>query len=149
MSFWYVWVNPNETFALINAAGVLAVNGFCLIGSDGGTFGGDRQSALTIDANLVLPGAASPLSQPLQSQNVVNLSTNTGGWFSVGALESQKVFDGYFLQLSEAIVPPGEMVLIECALAMNFFSSDGNVEIDFSSGDFNILSPFAAVTILS
>jgi len=32
---------------------------------------------------------------------------------------------------------------------MNYFSSDGNVEIDFSSSDFNILSPFAAVTILS
>jgi hypothetical protein len=80
---------------------------------------------------------------------VVNLSTNTGGWGSVGAIESQKVFDGYFLQLSEAIVPPGEMVLIEFALAMNYFSSDGNVEIDFSSGDFNILSPFASVTILS
>jgi len=29
----------------------------------------------------------------------VNLSTNTGGWFSGGAIESQKVFDGYFLQL--------------------------------------------------
>lgn len=47
------------------------------------------------------------------------------------------------------IVPPGEMVLIEFALVMNYFSSDGNVEIDFSSSDFNILSPFAAVTILS
>jgi hypothetical protein len=65
LTFWYVWVNPNETFALINAAGVLAVNGFCLIGSDGGTFAGNRQSALTIDANLVLPSAAAPLSQPL------------------------------------------------------------------------------------
>jgi hypothetical protein len=64
LSFWYAWVNPNETFALINAAGVLAVNGFCQIGSDGGFFGGDRQSALEIDANLVLPGNASPLSQP-------------------------------------------------------------------------------------
>ena len=41
------------------------------------------------------------------------------------------------------------MVLIEFALVMNYFSSDGNVEIDFSSSDFNILSPFAAVTILS
>jgi hypothetical protein len=149
LSFWYAWVNPNETFALINAASELTVNGFCLIGSDGGLFGGNRQSALTIDANLVLPGLASPLSQPLQSQTVVNLSTNTGGWGSVGAIETKKVFDGYFLQVSEAIVPPGETVLIEIALAMNYFSSDGNVEIDFSSGDFNILSPFASVTILS
>jgi hypothetical protein len=80
---------------------------------------------------------------------VVNLSTDTGSLFNPGAIEFQKVSDGYFLQLSEAIIPPGEMVLIEFALAMNYFSSDGNVEIDFSSGDFNILSPFAAVTILS
>ena len=29
----------------------------------------------------------------------MNLSTNTGGCFSGGAIESQKVFDGYFLQL--------------------------------------------------
>jgi hypothetical protein len=58
-------------------------------------------------------------------------------------------FTWYFRVRRHRSSPPGEMVLIEFALAMNYFNSDGNVEIDFSSGDFNILSPFAAVTILS
>jgi hypothetical protein len=108
LSFWYVWVNPNETFALITVSSALAFNGFVRIGSNGGALGGDRQSALGIDAVLSLPGAAAPVPQPLQSQTVVSLSTNTGGWFSVGAIavpDPNPISDAYFLQLSEAIVP--------------------------------------------
>jgi hypothetical protein len=152
LSFWYVWVNPNETFALITVSSALAFNGFVRIGSNGGTFPGDRASGLEIDATLSLPGATSPVSQPLQSQTVVNLSTDTGGFFSVGALavpDPNPISDAYFLQLSEAIVPPGEMLFIEVALGMNYFCSDGNVLIDCSSGDYNILSSFVSVQILS
>ena len=82
-------------------------------------------------------GRRHPFRSPFRVQTVVNLSTDTSGWFSVGAVavpDPNPISDAYFLQLSEAIVPPGEMLLIEVGLAMNYFSSDGNVLIDCSSG---------------
>ena len=149
LSFWYIWVNHGEKFALINVAGMLVVNGFCLAGSDGGVLPGFRVTAVDIDANLALLDGASNVPQTSPIQNVVFLSTNTGGWFASSAIDWQTVFDGYILQFSELIVPPGELVLIEVVLTVNYVSADGNVDVDFSSGDFNVMSPFAAVTVLT
>ena len=149
LSFWYIWVNRDEKFALINVAGMLAVNGFCLAASDGGVLPGFRVSAVEIDANLALLDGASNVPQTSPIQNVVFVSTHTGGLFASNAIDWQTVFDGYILQFSELIVPPGELVLIEVVLTVNYISDDGNVDVDFSSGDFNVMSPFAAVTVLS
>ena len=148
-SFWYIWVNRDEKFALIDVAGMLVVNGFCEVGSDGGLLPGFRVSAVDIDASLALLDGSSNVPQTSPIQNVVFLSTNTGGLFASSAIDWQTVFDGYILQFSELIVPPGELVLIEVVLTVNYASADGNVDVDFSSGEFNVMSPFAAVTVLS
>ena len=149
LSFWYIWVNRGEKFALINVAGMLIVNGFCLAGSDGGgcclAFGSARGHRRQPGPSG--RGVERPQTSPIQ--NVVFLSTNTGGWFDSNAIDWQTVFDGYILQFSELIVPPGELVLIEVVLTVNYVSADGNVDVDFSSGEFNVMSPFAAVTVLS
>jgi hypothetical protein len=149
LSFWYIWVNRGEKFVLINVAGMLVVNGFCLVGSDGGTLPGFRVSAVEIDANLALLDGTSTAAQTSPIQPVVFLSTDTSGWFASSAIDWQIVFDGTILRFNELIVPPGEVALIEVVLTVNYVSADGHVDVDFSSGEFNVMSPFAAVTVLT
>ena len=128
---------------------MVIVNGFCEVGSDGGVLPGYRVAAVQIDANLALLDGTSNVPQTSPTQNVVFLATNTGGWFASNATDWKILFDGYLLQFNELIVPPGELLLIEVVLTVNYVSNDGNVDVDFSSGDFNVMSPFAAVTVLT
>ena len=155
MSFYYLWANPSgEKFAVINVDGFLIVNGFCLIGSDGGFWPGDRRSSLGLTANLSLwewwnQPPTQPFAQPDQSQQVLHLSTNTGGFGDPGALEFKEIFRGYDLRHEQFLLPPGGVVVIEVALSITYGSSDGNVDVDFETGDFHVSSPVVLLRILT
>ncbi len=46
LTFWYMWVNPENTFAVIDVSGFIGANGYCSVGSDGGFTGENRGSLL-------------------------------------------------------------------------------------------------------
>jgi hypothetical protein len=69
VTFTYMWVNPEDTFAVIDVNGFIGANGYCTVGSDGGYLPGVRGSSMVIFANLaVLLGSSSvPATSPIQS----------------------------------------------------------------------------------
>jgi hypothetical protein len=151
LNFCYMWVNPDDAFeTLINVSGFIGANGFVWCASDGAWYPGNRQSGLSIGANLaVLVGSSSiPETGPYQPM-APYLSTNTGSLFSSPATDSWNVDTGNLLELDGLIVSPGESVLIQVVLSVSYFTDSGYVKCDFSSGDFNVFSSFAAVTIVS
>jgi len=154
MSFYFLWDNPSDKFAVINVDGYLIVNGFCRCGSDGGFFPGDRRSGLVLKARLhLLEWWNQPPTQPLpkvdQIQEVLRLSTNTGGWSDPGAIEFEEVFRGYDLRYELFLIPPKGVVVFEVALSIILWNADGSVDVDFASGDFQVGSPGVLLSILT
>ena len=46
-------------------------------------------------------------------------------------------------------VPPNAQVIFEAALSLGYGNDGGNIEADFESGDFQIMCPFVALSLLN
>ena len=47
------------------------------------------------------------------------------------------------------VVPPGKIVVIEVALALEYENDEGNIEADFKSGTFRIACPVVVISLLN
>jgi len=73
-----------------------------------------------------------------------------GGWpQSVGAILIQNVFRGYDLQVEDLIVKDGEARIFEVVLSITSSVGDGDIDVDFSTNDFQVTSPFLSIRITS
>jgi hypothetical protein len=154
MGFYYLWSNPTEAHQVINIDGFLIADGFCLAQSDGGFWAGFRFGLVEIVARLRIfeslsPPPVEPLFQPSQEQTVVRVATGTGGFMDSDAVDFEHVFKGCILQHQQLIVPPGDSVVFEVAFSMVYGSDEGATEIDFASGDFQVVSPAVIVAVVS
>jgi hypothetical protein len=154
MSFYYLWDNPSDQYAVINVDGYLVLNGFCRTGSDGGFWPGDRRSSLTVDARLYLlewwnQPPTSPPFQADQYQQALQLATSTGGFGDPGAIEFRQLFRGFDLRYTLFLVPPHGVVVFEVVAAISYALADGHVSLDFASGDFKAISPAVLVAIVT
>jgi hypothetical protein len=154
MTFYFLWNNPSDAFAVVNVDGYLVVDGFCVGKSEGGFLPGFRYSLIDMNAELHLlewwnQPPTEPLSQFGQNQNVVNLSTNTGGFMDSDAVAFQHVFRGYDLRHELFVIPPRETVVIEVALMLTYGSNHGSVDIDLSSGNFQVMCPAVLIAVVS
>jgi hypothetical protein len=154
MSFYFLWDNPSDRHAVINVDGYLVVDGFCIGRSEGGFLPGFRYSTISLNAQLhLLEWWNQPPTEPLpqfgQSQNVLSLSTNTGGFMDSDAVEFEHVFRGYDLRYELFVIPPREVVVIEVAFSLLYGSSHGSIDIDFASGNFQVMCPAVLLAILT
>jgi hypothetical protein len=156
MSFYFLWDNPSSGYAVIDVDAFLVLNGHGRAGSDGGVFPSlsGRYSNLQIHARLyLLEWWNQPPTQPFPQADTTRLalalSTNTGGWGSVGAIESASVFRGFDLRHTQMLVPPGGVVVFEVAAGVGYSTSDGSINVDFESGSFEVMAPGVIVTVLT
>jgi hypothetical protein len=155
VSFYFLWNNPSDRYAVINVDGYLVVNGFCRAGSSGGFWQGDRWSNLDLQANLVpLEWWKQPPTQPLWQANqhraVLSLSTRTGGFFDVGAVEVAPImFQSFDLRYQLFLVPPNETAVLVVCLSIHYFNSEGYVAVDFTTGDFRVICSSLIVQTLT
>jgi hypothetical protein len=105
---------------------------------------------LSITANLaVLEGSSTVPETTLLQPISHDLFTYTGDWFASGGFDSQSIHQGYDLELDKLLVAPRESVVIQVVFSIGYTTAQGNVHADFSSGDFDVFSAFAAVKIIS
>jgi len=154
LSFYFLWVNPRDTHAVIDVDAYLVLNGFCQVESDGGYFPGIRQSSINLYALLHLlewwnQPPTSPLRQVDQSQHAFALYIDTGGWLDHNATKSEEVFRGYDLRYNLFLVPPHGVVVFEVALNVAHISTEGSIHVDFASGDFEVLCPAVLIGMLA
>jgi hypothetical protein len=154
LSFYFLWVNPSDTHAVIDVDAYLVLNGFCQVESDGGFIPGVRRSSMDLYAVLHLlewwnQPPTSPLGQVDQEQQALILSTDTSGWLDDDATDSEEVFRGYDLRYNLFLVPPHGAVVFEVALNVAFTSNEGSIHVDFQSGDFEVLCPGILIGVLA
>ncbi|HZO86709.1 MAG TPA: hypothetical protein VFB38_00115 [Chthonomonadaceae bacterium] len=154
LGFYFLWENPSDRVAVINVDAYIAVNGFCSAGANGGTFPDDRHSSLVLNVRLNPwqwwdQPPTQPMPQGDQSQQVLSLYAFAGGWFDVGDIEVQSIFRGYDLSYTSFIIPPNGVVVFETTLSISYGNSEGFVQVDLASGDFEVLCPAVLIAILT
>jgi hypothetical protein len=113
LSFYFLWRNPRDSNAVINVVAYMVLNGFCLAGSGGGYFPGDRFSRLVVSPRLDLwewwnQPPTLPSFQLDQSQIALHLETDTGEWFDRNDTDSGGVSRGYDLYYNMFLVLRGD-----------------------------------------
>ena len=154
LSFYFLWTNPSDKYAVINVDGFLIFNGNWNAGQNGGLFAGDSYGDLEITANLRLyewwnQPPTQPTVQPDQTIEVLNVSNDQDSWDNLGEVDAGAVFRGHDLKYGLFVMPPQGSVVIEVAATIQYWCQNGGISVDFESGDFEIACPFVSIAILS
>jgi hypothetical protein len=157
MSFYFVWQNPSDQFAVINVDSALVLNGVLHAFSNGDSFFSPEYtvSYLELSANLYLYELPISFSDPPEpkaadKKKVVFLhSTPEGFIISVGGIDSKHVREIPQVHVGPFLVAPRVTMMFEVTVSMEFAAFNGRVSVDFEKGDFQVMCPGVAITILS
>ncbi|MFZ0455900.1 MAG: hypothetical protein WAM24_19285 [Ignavibacteriaceae bacterium] len=158
LTFYFLWENPSSKYAVTNIGSSLILNGYCEISADGGTAGivPGGNSSLNLDARLTIydwtaQPPVPPFPQNTQTNHILTLSADGGGWFeSVGAIEYTTAKGNFDLGYNLFLLPPHGVGVFEVVLSFSYQNKNAQIdEIDFESGDFQVLCPAVLVTVLS
>lgn len=157
LRFIFVWENPSDSWTIVNVESNLVLNGSCDEFEEGGILSGSV-SNLSVDARLNVwewwnQPPTSPFPQPTQSQHVLSLTASGGGFLSGlggGTVESASVGGSFDLSRSLFLLPPNGVAVFETTLEFSYSNFDGGmVQINFASGDFEVMCPAVVIAILS
>ncbi|RDH77767.1 hypothetical protein DVS77_15520 [Mycolicibacterium moriokaense] len=152
LHFQYLWGNPRQdASAVVDVNAIVALNGFCSAHSDGGITGGgtarlDLEPTVDLIQTWTQPLSSAP-PQPGQSYRVASISADSSGLFSSDHDTSAVVFRGTAVGYQQEIVPAGAYLIIDVALRFYSETIDGKVTADFTTGLFNVQSPFVSLAI--
>jgi hypothetical protein len=152
--FYFLWTNPRDTYTVINVGSTLTLNGYCETSSEGMWYGGARYSGLKMFASLTPHEWWKQPPTPLYARpypQVVDLSTSTGGWFEEDASDSAAVSEVYWRGYNLMLVPPRAVAGFEvmCSFEGTTGADSGLIEVDFASGDFEIMCPGVYLQMVS
>lgn len=148
LSFIFVWENPNEHPVVLNVESYLSINGYCDVLADAG----DNNSTLSLIAELGIlewwnnPPTA-PTGQRAQFDYIAFLSADGGGIFGVGDYESTGVGGSFDVGYRDFLVPAGGVAVFEVTLAIGHWTNGGFIEVDFTSGDFEVVCPAVVLSV--
>lgn len=154
LSFYFLWDNPGDGWALVTIDGFLVLNGFCTANSHGG-FRGEGSAALGLDVSLNIlqwgnqPQPTTPLPQEGQSASALKLEADSSGWFADDDTKYALVYRGFDLRYELLAVPPGDALIIDVALSISYDLMDASVEADFATGEFDVMCPFVSIQVLA
>jgi hypothetical protein len=152
LHFYFLWQNAGTRSAIVTVDAFLVLNGYCTVHSRGGVSdGGEAQ--LSVDAAVDLLQTwtvpiSSPVSQLGQTQRALDLAVDSHGWFSDDHTKTAFVYRGFDLRYDQAIVPPGQYLIIDASVAFTYAFLNGEVDADFASAAFDISAPFVQVAVL-
>lgn len=151
LSFYFIWDNPSDFFAVINASTFMSASGHCEVTAHGGLSGIDpttRYSYLGVSAAFALWEwwKQPPVPTPYATQMFASLAASASFWDNS---DSVSVSDGFGLDKTFFIVPPRGVVVIEVALQVSYSNGHGHIVADFESGGFKVGCPVVVVAILT
>jgi hypothetical protein len=153
VTFYYFWEAPDDVDTVFTVNTVAGVHGH-LEADDNTTYWLFSHQATTLDISLELSpfnwsqDSNNPL--PGETEYPAELSAYGSGWpISVGAIVSQDVFRGYDLGVTDILVHPGQLMVFEVIMTMQYAMGDGSIDVDFSSGDFQVMCPYVIINITS
>lgn len=148
VGFYFYWANPFQDYAVINAATFMSANGHLRAHAPWTI--GVNTSEVTATAQLGL-SFGWPRPGTYQETEGVYLG-GTGAFaqtFIGGDSNATTISAGVSLNRTMFAVPPREVVVFEVALLVDYKNDDGNIEVDFAKGSFNITCPVVVFSILN
>jgi hypothetical protein len=133
----------------------IIVNGYGVVIAEGGVFPGSRNAELVLRASLQFvrwweDPPTRPLLQDSQRTFIANLEVNNGGFFQqFTAFRESDVIGEFGVGYKMLPVPAGEIAIFEVSLWASFDHENGEVDFDFSHGDFSVRCPHLLVTVLT
>jgi hypothetical protein len=90
----------------------------------------------------------SPSGQPAQGVYVLRLTADGGGIFGLGGYDSGVATGNYDVIYRMLVVPPQGVVVFEVVLDIFHRTDGGYIQIDFASGDFELMCPAVVMAIV-
>jgi hypothetical protein len=157
LRFIFVWDNPHDRFTAINVASFLRLNGSCGASADGGTAGifPGGTSHLHLKAFLNVwewwnQPPTNPVQLATQTRAALDMSADGGGWFSaVGDIEVKSVNGNFDVGYDLFVLPPNGVAVFEVTLLVSYENDGGLIQVDFSSGSFDVMCPELAIAVLT
>ena len=147
VAFYFYWTNPFQEYAVINAATDMEAAGY-LKAHGPWAFFGMNFSSVHATALFSLYGSAGPVAV------TAHASAWLGGCGAVGEVigddtEGTSILSGVSLNTTMFPVAPGDVVVFEVALALDYENDSGDIEADFETGDFKIACPVVVFSLLN
>ena len=148
VGFYFYWANPLSDYAVINATTFMSATGHLRTHAPWGL--GVNHSWVEVKARFGLwfgwPNDVASTSYATASLRSIGSYSNTGTGPSIDAIS---VSAGVTLSKTMFAVPPGNAVVFEVALAVDYENDKGNIDADFASGDFRIACPVVVFSLLN
>jgi hypothetical protein len=146
VAFYFYWTNPYKDYVAINAATDMEAAGH--LKAHGPWTFGMNFSSVHAKALFSLYGSAGPVAV------TAHASAWLGGCGAVGEIiggdtEGISILSGVSLNTTMFPVAPGDVVVFEVALALDYENDSGDIEADFESGDFKIACPVVVFSLLN
>jgi hypothetical protein len=151
LSFYFLWDNPSDFFAVINVSTFMSATGRLKATAFGGPSGIDptsRFSFVGCSANLALWSwwEQPPNSTPFVTQHIASVEEHASFWDKSNAVS---VSDGANLNKTFFLVPPHGVVVIEVAFRVGYNNGHGRALADFETGAFRVTCPVVVVAVLT
>jgi hypothetical protein len=122
LSYIFVWENPNDRAFVVNVESYLMVNGFCDVFAEAG---------------------------PGQGNYALRLSADGGRHLRTGGYNSGVAGGNYDVVYKTFLVPPHRVAVFEVVLDIFHRTEGGYIDVDFASGNFQIICPAVVIAILN
>jgi hypothetical protein len=153
VNFLYLWENPSDLQATVDAQTYLGFYGYCFIQCAAGFWPGIAECQSTISAqlnvygwwNLTQPFGPSKLSSA--AWLVEDMLVEGGGFWELPPTKSVNVLSFPDLTVTGFVVPPGATVVFEANATFNIAQNDGEATFDFNQSGYQITSPYLELDI--
>ena len=152
LSFYFLWNNPSDYHAVINASSYLALNGYFRAYAEGSlsylwNVGGHTSSMyLSASLNCWEWWNQPPTLTRSDTKPVLELSANAGFFDDTQTKTLSDVVD---FEVDQFVVPPNGVVVFEVALNMSYSVDDGHVHINFEDGGHEVVCPAISIALLT
>jgi hypothetical protein len=153
VGFYYLWPNPYSDYAVIDVVTTLSATGYIQAHAPWGSFL-ENNSSLTATSLLNLwigwPNSNSVTSSDFYQQGIGFVwayGSIFDGWFH--DTQGESISAETYPWAGSFAVPPGGLVVFEVALELDYSNASGDVEADFTSGDFNIACPGVSFAVVN
>jgi hypothetical protein len=151
LSFYFLWDNPTDFYAVINAATFMSASGHLKAVATGGLSGIDptsRFSDVGCSANFALWSwwQNPPPHTDYATQVLASIGVSASFWDKSA---TANVSDGASLNRTMFLVPPRGVVVFEVAFTVDYYQGHGHCDADFESGSFRITCPVVVVSVLT
>ena len=148
VSFYFQGTNPLNDYVLINASTFLSATGH-LKAHAPWTFGANASSVQATALLNLWVGLPSAVTSSQHGSEVLGRARALSFITSGGDTTGTSISSGVSLHATHFAVPPGALLVMEVALAIEYDNDDGNIDADFESGDFKIACPVVVVSLLN